>query len=68
MQLAKGLNWFMTRMLLSLAFYLAITPVRIWIRLFGEDPLKRRWQPEATTYWEEAEEQPEEVERYFNQF
>jgi len=67
-KLAIALNWVMTRVMLSLAFYLMITPVRLIIRLFGDDPLKRAWQPDAATYWEEPEDQPKELERYLNQF
>lgn len=65
---AEVLNWIMTRVLLSIAFFLMITPVRVLVRLFGEDPLKRRFLQESDTYWEDAEEQPEELERYLNQF
>jgi len=67
-KLALVLNWIVTHVILSLAFYLMITPVRVIIKLFGEDPLKREWLPDAPTYWEEPEEQPEEFERYKNQF
>ncbi len=68
LKFALALNWFMTRLLLGIAFYLMISPVRLIIRIFGEDPLKRQWLPGAPTYWEEPEEQPEEFDRYRNQF
>jgi hypothetical protein len=68
MKFAEGMNWVMTRLLLGIAFYVMITPTRLLIRLFGEDPLKRDWHPDADTYWEDAEEQPAELERYLNQF
>ena len=42
--------------------------ISIIMRMAGKDPLKRAWNPEATTYWEDPEEQPAELERYFNQF
>jgi hypothetical protein len=58
----------MTRVLLSLAYFLLIVPGRVIMSIFGKDPLKRAWDPKATTYWEEPEEQPTELERYFNQF
>lgn len=65
---AIALNWLMTRVLLGIAFFLMITPVRFIIHFFGEDPLKRKWLPDAPTYWEEPEEQPEDFDRYRNQF
>lgn len=68
LRLALGINWVMTRVILTLAFYGLITPVGIAIRLAGKDPLKREWKPEAASYWEDAEEQPHELERYRNQF
>ena len=68
MKLAVVLNWIMTRVLLGMAFYLMMTPVRVVIAVFGEDPLKRKYLPEEQTYWEEAEEQPEEFDRYRNQY
>ncbi|HNR33458.1 MAG TPA: SxtJ family membrane protein, partial [Candidatus Hydrogenedentes bacterium] len=43
LKLSLAVNWVMTRVLLSLVFFLMITPGRILIRLFGQDPLKREW-------------------------
>jgi len=68
MKLAVVLNWIMTRVFLGVAFYLLITPVRVIIRLFASDPLKRAWLPEAETYWEAPEEQSKDIRRYRNQF
>jgi len=68
MKLAFVLNCIMTRVLLALAFYLMITPVRVLVRIFGEDPLKRTWLPGSESYWEPPEEQPKEFDRYRNQF
>lgn len=67
-KLALVLNWIMTRVFLAFAFYLLITPVRLVLLVFSDDPLKRKWSESGTTYWEEPEEQPEEFERYRNQF
>lgn len=68
MKFAEAVNWVMTRFLLSIAFYLLITPVRVLVRLFSDDPLKRAWLGKAETYWEDAEEQPKGIEHYRNQF
>jgi hypothetical protein len=68
MKLAVVLNWIMTRLLLSIVFYLMISPVRLVRFLFAEDPLKRKWLAQAASYWEEPEEQPEEFDRYRNQY
>lgn len=68
MKFAEALNWLVTRILLTVAFFVLIVPVRVIMKLFGHDPLQRAWNPALETYWEEAEEQPKELERYFDQF
>jgi len=68
MKFALAINWVMTHLLLTLAFFLLILPTRIILRLVGNDPLNRAWDPEALSYWDEPEEQPEEFDRYLNQF
>jgi len=67
-KLALALNWIMTRVFLALAFYLIITPTRLVFLVRGEDTLNRRWDPDAETYWEDPEEQPEALDRYRKQF
>ncbi len=57
LKLALALNWFMTRATLAVVFYGLITPMGAVMSLLGKDPLKRRWKPDAPTYWEPAESQ-----------
>jgi hypothetical protein len=48
-------------------FYVLITPVGLFMRLIGRDPMMRRFEPEATTYWvTTAGSRPKES--YFKQF
>ena len=61
------LNWIMTRVFLTVAFYLILTPISVFIR-FGADPLKRQWKGPEESYWDAPEDQPEEFERYKQQF
>lgn len=68
MKLSEALNWMMTRVLLTMAFYGLITPARFLNQVFGSDPLKRDWLLDAASYWETPEEQPADRERYRNQF
>lgn len=65
---AEVLNFLVTRLFLAVVFYGMITPVRICIRLFGEDPLKRAWRKPDASYWEAPDRQPEKLEDYKNQF
>lgn len=68
MKLAEALNYVMTRVLLALAFFVMLTPMRFLRQWFGDDPLKRKWEPDAESYWEEADEQPEKLDAYLKQF
>lgn len=53
--------------ILGVLFFALITPVGLFFKLTGRDPLKRKFEPEATTYWESAKTSPP-VESYFKQF
>ena len=43
---AIGVNWFMTRLFLSIVFFIFITPVRLVRAMIGVDALKRKLDPE----------------------
>ena len=44
-----------------------IAPIGLLLRAFGTDPMERRIQPDATTYWVDAPSQRAN-ESYFKQF
>ena len=54
--LAGALGWFNTRVLLCLAFFLVLTPIGVFRRLSGRDPMARRrsqfpgWTPAPDRY------------------
>ena len=68
LKFALVLNWIVTHVLLTIVYFCVIIPMGIAMRLFSEDPLKRNWLPAGESYWEAPEEQPEEFDRYRNQF
>ena len=68
MRFALALNWVMTRVMLTAAFYGLFTPTRVLHQLFGSDPLKRAWEPAAESYWEPPDDQPNDLESYKNQY
>ena len=37
--------------MMSILFFFGVTPVSIIMRLFGQDPLRLRFDPDATSYW-----------------
>ncbi len=52
MGLARALGWLNTRLLLTLVFFLMITPIGLLMRVFGHDPMDRRWRrPGRNSYW-----------------
>ena len=53
--------------LLTAFYYLVITPVGLLMRALGRDPMQRRLDPAATTYWRDAE-KGVDPRRYFRQF
>lgn len=61
------IGWVVSHVILAVVFYGVFAPVGLVIRLCGYDPMKRRFDPEAKTYWIERTEQPK-PEQYFRQF
>jgi len=53
--------------LLAIFYFLLLTPLGLLFRLMGRDPLCRRFDSEADSYWV-ARKPPETIERYFRQF
>jgi hypothetical protein len=51
MALAAVLGAVMSAVILTLLFYLVITPLGPVMRLVGEDPMRRRFEPELPSYW-----------------
>jgi len=51
MAMAFTLGLIVSTLLLTLFFYLVVTPVGLAARIFGRDFLSRKWQPSARSYW-----------------
>jgi hypothetical protein len=63
---AFPIGWTVSHLLLGSIFYLVITPLGLLLRLFGYDPMKRKFEPAAKTYWIEHERS--ETARYFRMY
>jgi hypothetical protein len=50
MALGAALGWVNTRIVLGVVFFGLITPTGVVLRLTGRDPMRRRFDPTATTY------------------
>lgn len=59
MALAVILGFIMTRVILSILFYLVITPINFISRLFGKDFLNLKIEKEKKSYWNLREEEYE---------
>jgi hypothetical protein len=64
MKLAFALGWINTRILLSLFFYLVMTPVGLFLRVMGKDLLDERIDRKARSYWVRRDPVPFDAERY----
>ncbi len=51
MALAALLHRVVSPVVLGLMFFAILTPVAFLMRLAGRDEMKRRWEPEARSYW-----------------
>jgi hypothetical protein len=50
MAIGHVLGWINTRLLLGALFYTLFPVVGAYLRLTGKDPMRRRLEPDATTY------------------
>lgn len=61
------IGWVVSHAILAAVFFLAVTPIGILRRTIGGDPLTRRFDRGARTYWVPRTGNPESA-RYFRQF
>ena len=67
MYAAFPIGWTVSQVALALTYYLVVTPVGLVMRLCGRDPMRRRFDPGARTYWVEHRSAGDPG-RYFRQF
>ena len=54
-------------LILAFVYFIVIAPIGLALRLMGRDPMQRRFDRVAKTYWTPRE-QEESAKRYFQQF
>jgi len=64
---AAPVGWTISHMVLGAVFYLVLFPIGWIMRLVGRDPMQRRFDREARSYWIERDGRREPA-RYFRQF
>lgn len=67
MYAAYPIGWVVSHVLLGLVYFGVVTPIGLLMRAVGHDPMARRFDRSAPTYWI-AREQVTDVRRYFRQF
>lgn len=68
MWLGLKINWVMTRVILTIFFFLLLAPIGIFMRIFRKDLLGRKFDPNAESYWQPPKRpdyKPEYSERLF---
>ena len=65
MKLAEAISWVMTRVILTVFYYLVLTPIGLVMRGLGKAPLDLTWGDGRKTYWIDKGSPPEPtLERY----
>ena len=67
MALAFPIGWTVSHLLLVIVYYVVLTPIGLLMKLVGFDPLERRFDRSADSYWV-AHETPKDATQYFKQF
>lgn len=65
---AFPIGWLISHTLMAAIYFLVITPIGMLMRLFGRDPLARRFDSDASSYWTPRSSQATDPARYFRQF
>jgi len=68
MTLAVMLGWFMSRVILTILFYLILTPIGMMAKIFGKKFLNLKIDKGAKSYWEKRENKVTEKTNYERQF
>ena len=66
--LAWPIGFVVSHVVLAIVYYLVITPLGLVMRLFGYDPMKKRFDPAAASYWVTRDPTATDTKRYFRQF
>lgn len=62
------LHMIISPLILALLFYIFITPIGFLMRLTGKDPMRRRFEPAAKSYWIDRDPPGPKPETFKNQF
>jgi hypothetical protein len=66
--MAWPIGFVVSHVLLGAVYYLLVTPIGLIMRAVGYDPMHRRFDPEAPSYWVERDGGERDPRSYFRQF
>ncbi len=66
--ITRPMSWVMTRLLLSIFFFIFMTPFVLLLRLFGKRFLDTAWKDGRSSYWLPRDAVESSLERYRRQF
>ena len=67
MYAAAPVGWVLTHASMALVFFGVLAPVGLVMRLFGHDPLRRRFDAGQASYWVDHQ-STSDLDRYFRQY
>ena len=62
------LGFFMSRVILTVLFYLVLTPIGILMKLLGKDILNQKIEKNKVSYWHARDKKPKDAKSYENQY
>jgi len=65
---AWPIGFVVSHVILAVVYYLVFTPIGLLMRLFGYDPMQRKFDESASSYWVSRARDATEPKRYFRQF
>ena len=66
--LAWPIGYVVSHVVLAVVYYLVLTPIGLLTKIFGYDSMKKRFDPEAESYWIERSPEAVDPKHYFRQF
>ena len=60
MKIGHAIGWVNTRIILGLVFYILVLPMGLIMRLFGKDPMARKYDASASSYRVESVSEPKD--------
>jgi hypothetical protein len=67
MKLVSPIGWLVSHAIFAVTYFLILTPIGLLMRLFRYDPMTRRLESDAKSYWTRHS-TGKNHERYFNQY